>query len=88
MRSFDYNYQNALRQAIVFSIFFFCEESLAYDTNQLYKDRSEMHSGSCSQMMSTCIWSIGNNDQPRPQHPLPENTRRALGTRLNNDKLN
>ena len=25
--SFDYSYQNALGQAIVFSIFFFCEES-------------------------------------------------------------
>ena len=36
MTSFDYNYQNALRQAIVFSVFFFCEESLVtqvYITN-------------------------------------------------------
>ena len=50
-KSFDYDYQNALRQAIVFSIFFFfCEESLVCDTNLHCKDYSEMHSGSCSQM--------------------------------------
>ena len=50
MMSFDYKYQNALRQAIVFSIFFFCEESLVCDTNLHNKDCSEIHSGSCSQM--------------------------------------
>ena len=44
MMPFDYNYQNALRQAIVFSIFFLCEESLVRDTNSHYKDCSEMHS--------------------------------------------
>ena len=32
MTSFDYKNQNALRQAIVFVIFF-CEESLVRDTN-------------------------------------------------------
>ena len=31
--SFDDNYQNALRQAIVLIFFFFCEESLVHDTN-------------------------------------------------------
>ena len=59
MTSFDYSYQNALRQAIVFSIFYlFCEESLVRDTNQHYKDCSEMHSGSCSQMTSSCQYPI------------------------------
>ena len=53
-RTFDYNYQNALRQVIVFSIVFFCEESLMRDTNLHNKDCSEMHSGSCSQMTSSC----------------------------------
>ena len=33
MMSFQYNYQNALRQAIVFRIFFFYEESLVRDSN-------------------------------------------------------
>ena len=33
MTSFDYNYQNALRQAFVFSILFVCEESFVRDTN-------------------------------------------------------
>ena len=42
----------------LFSIFFFCEESLVRDTNQPYKDCSEMHSGSCSQMTSSCIYPI------------------------------
>ena len=48
MTSFDYRYQNALRQAIVFSIFFFffCEESLVRDASLHNKDCSEMHSGS------------------------------------------
>ena len=41
------------RQAIVFSIF--CEESLACDTNP---DCSEMHSGSCIQMTSSCKCTI------------------------------
>ena len=41
MTSFDYKYQNALRQAIVFSIFF-CEESLVRDTNLHYEDCSEI----------------------------------------------
>ena len=54
MTSFDDNYHNALRQAIVFSISFFCEESLVRDTNIHYKDISEMYSGSCSQMTSSC----------------------------------
>ena len=59
MTSFDYSYQNALRQAIVFSIsFLFCKESLVRDTNQHYKDCSEMHSGSCSQMTSSCQYPI------------------------------
>ena len=36
--TFDYKYcQNALRHAIVFSIFAFCEESLVRDTNLHYK---------------------------------------------------
>ena len=48
MTSFDFNSQNALGQAIVFSMFFFCEESLVRDKY------SEMHSGSCSQMTSQC----------------------------------
>ena len=56
--SFDYIYQNALRQAIVFSIFFSCEESLVRDTNLHNKDCSEMHSGSCSQMTSSCTCPI------------------------------
>ena len=34
--------------------FFFFEESLVRDTNLHYKDCSEMHSGSCSQMMPSC----------------------------------
>ena len=54
MTSFYYNYQNALRPAIVFRIVFFCEESLVRDKNLHYKDCSEMHSGSCSQMTSSC----------------------------------
>ena len=41
MASFDYKDQNALRQAIVFSFFFFCEESLVRDTNLQNKDCSE-----------------------------------------------
>ena len=53
MTSFDYEYQNALRQAIVFGIFFFCEESLVRDTNLHDKGCSEMHSGSCSQIVSS-----------------------------------
>ena len=55
MASFDYNYQNSLREAIVFSIFFFSEESLVRDTNLHNKDYSEMHSG--SQMTSSCCYS-------------------------------
>ena len=55
MTSFDYNYQNALRQAIVFSKIV-CEELLVRDTNLHNKVCSEMHSGSC--MTSSCIWSI------------------------------
>ena len=34
--------------------FCFCEESLVRDTNLHNKDCSEMHSGSCSQMTSSC----------------------------------
>ena len=34
--------------------FFFCEESLVRDTNLHNKDCSEMHSGRCSQMASSC----------------------------------
>ena len=49
MTSFDYNYQNALRQATVLFLFF-CEESLMRDTNLHYKDCGERHSGSWSQM--------------------------------------
>ena len=33
---------------------FFCEELLMCDTNLHYKDCSKMHSGSCSQMKSSC----------------------------------
>ena len=59
MKSFDYDYQNALRQAIVFSIFcFFCEESLVCDTNLHYKDYREMHSGSCSQCRCPIIQTL------------------------------
>ena len=54
MMSFDYKYQNALGQAIVFGILFFCEESLVRDTNLHNKDCSEMHSGSRSHMTSSC----------------------------------
>ena len=54
MTSLDYIYQNALRQTIVSSIFFFCKESFVRDTNLHYKDCSEMHSGGCSEMMSSC----------------------------------
>ena len=55
MTSFEYNYQNALRQATVFSTIFFCKESLVRDTNQHNKDCSEMHSVfSGSQMTSSC----------------------------------
>ena len=60
MTSFDYNYQNALRQTNV-SVFFFYEESLVRDTNLHNKDCSEMHSGSCSQMTSSCKYPIGNS---------------------------
>ena len=42
MTSFD----RMLRQATVFGIFFFCEESLVRDTTLHNKDCSEMHSGS------------------------------------------
>ena len=34
--------------------FFFREESLVRDTNLYNKDYSEMHSGSCTQMTSSC----------------------------------
>ena len=34
--------------------FLFCEESLVRDTNLHYQDCSEMHSGSCSQITSSC----------------------------------
>ena len=40
--------------SVLYSVFFFCEESLVRDTNLHYKDYSEMHSGSCSQMTSSC----------------------------------
>ena len=39
--------------------FFFCEESLVRDTNLHYKDCSEMHSGSCRHMTSSCRCPIG-----------------------------
>ena len=38
--------------------FFFCEESLVRDTNLHYKHCSEMHSGSSSQMTSSCKCSM------------------------------
>ena len=40
-------------------VFFFCEESLVCDTNLHYKDCSELHSGSCSQMTSSWKCPIG-----------------------------
>ena len=49
---FDYKCQNALGQAIVFSIFFFCVESLLRDTNLHNKDCREIYSG--SKMMPSC----------------------------------
>ena len=40
---------------LLYSVFCCCrEESLVRDTNLHYKDCSEMHSGSCSQMTSSC----------------------------------
>ena len=61
MTSFDYNYQNALRQAIVFSIFSFVK-LLVRDTIHLHnKGCSEMHSGSCSQVTphaNVLLWRI------------------------------
>ena len=39
---------------LLYSVFFFCEESLLRDTNLHNEDCSEMHSGSCSQMTSSC----------------------------------
>ena len=45
--SFDYSYQNALRQAIVFSMFSFVKSRSCVTR---IKDCSEMHSGSCSEM--------------------------------------
>ena len=45
-------------------IFFFCEESLVRDTNLHNKDCSEMHSGSCSQMTSSCKCAIKGPSQP------------------------
>ena len=68
-----YNYQNALRQAIVFCIFCVCEESLLRDTNLHNKDWSEMHSGRCSQMTSPCICPTCEKPfecQPRAKHHL------------------
>ena len=53
MTSFDYNYQNALREAIVFSIFSFVKNHSCV-THLHDKDCSKMHSGSCNQMMSSC----------------------------------
>ena len=38
-----------------YTVFLLCEESLVRDTNLHYKDCSEVHSGSCSQMTSSCI---------------------------------
>ena len=52
--------QLALRQAIVFSIFSFHEESLMRDTDLQNKDCSEIHSGSHSQIMSSCKCSYYN----------------------------
>ena len=40
--------------------FLFCEGSLVRDTNLHYKDCSEMHSGSCNQMTSSCKCTISN----------------------------
>ena len=56
----SFDYQNALRQAIFLGIFFsFCEESLVRDKDKSnYKDCSETHSGSCSQMTSLCKCAI------------------------------
>ena len=48
MTSFDYKYQNALRQAIVFSVFSFVK-----NRSCVTQSCSEMHSGSCSQIMSS-----------------------------------
>ena len=46
----------------MYSVFFFCEESLERDTNLHSKDCSKMHSGSCIQMTSSCKCpiSLGN----------------------------
>ena len=74
MTSFHYNYQNALGQAIVFR-FFFCEESLARDTNLHNKDSSEMHSGSCKGLRSHGIkitkyeWILESHNPLRARSP-------------------
>ena len=59
MTSFDYKFQNALWQAIVFSIIFFFEKLLVHGTNLHNKDYSKMHSGSCSQVMLSCRCAVG-----------------------------
>ena len=59
--SFDYRYQNAVREVILYSVIFFCEESLVCDINLHNKDYSEMHSGSCSQKTSSCKCHISIN---------------------------
>ena len=55
LRSFDYNYQNALRQAIVFRIFSFVKNRSCVTQDCT----GEMHSGSCSQMASSCQYPMG-----------------------------
>ena len=50
---------------LLYSVFFFCEESLVRDTNLHNKDCSEMHSGSCSQMTSSWICP---NDPCNPKY--------------------
>ena len=57
---------NCFEASYCIQYFFFCEESLAHDTNLHCKDCSEMHSGSCSQMTSSCKCSI-----QEPQRRIP-----------------
>ena len=58
MTSVDYNYQNALWKAVVFSDFSFVKNRSCVTQICIYKDCNEMHSGSCSQMTPLCKCAI------------------------------
>ena len=64
MISFQYKYQNALRQATVFGTFSFVKNRLCVTQICITKIAAKMHSGSCSQMTPSCKFISLVNYQP------------------------